>query len=140
MKTNYWDEKNSYDMVIEDILEEKSKRLSKKKGLVSEDIYWEKKKTFTVWFFSTATTDEDITQKLEELAIFWKKPLKDESLQFFCWKKSRIFWKTRPDTRQDSRGWLGRSGNAKTACNSINPRDGRTNRPTRQGVESRIRD
>ena len=26
--------------------------------------------------------------------------------------------KTRPDTRQDSRGWLGRGSNAKTARNS----------------------
>ena len=31
-------------MVSEDILKEKNKRLSKKKGLVSEDIYWEKKR------------------------------------------------------------------------------------------------
>ena len=37
--------------------------------------------------------------------------------------------KTRPDTRQDSRGWLGRSSNAKTARNSKMLRtDGRTDR------------
>ena len=40
--------------------------------------------SYTVWFFSTATKDEDITQKLDELAKFWKKPLKDKSLQFFA--------------------------------------------------------
>ena len=37
----------------------------------------------TVWFFSTVTKDEDIMQKLEELAKFWKKLQKDERLQFF---------------------------------------------------------
>ena len=41
-------------------------------------------KTNTVWFFSTATKNEDIKQKLEKLAKFWKKPLEDESLQFFA--------------------------------------------------------
>ena len=38
----------------------------------------------TVWFSSTATKDEDIMQKLDKLAKFWKKPLEDESLQFFA--------------------------------------------------------
>ena len=36
--------------------------------------------------------------------------------------------KTRPDTRQYSRGRLGRSSNAKTARNSKKIRDGRTDR------------
>ena len=51
---------------------------------------------------------------------------------------------TRPDTRQDSRGWLGRSGNAKNYTRFRNVMDGRidgpTDRPTWQGVESRVRD
>ena len=48
---------------------------------------------------------------------------------------------TRPDTRQDSRGRLGGTRNAKTARNSkIFVTDGRTDGPTRQGVESRVRD
>ena len=38
----------------------------------------------TVWFFSTVTWDENIMQKLEELAKFWKKLLEDESLQLFA--------------------------------------------------------
>ena len=38
----------------------------------------------TVWFFSTAIKDKDIMQKLDKLAKFWKKPLKDKSLQFFA--------------------------------------------------------
>ena len=54
----------------------------------------------------------------------------------------------RPDARQDSRGLLGRGSDAKTARNSKTFRmDGRTaqptnewrDRPTRQGVESRVR-
>ena len=53
--------------------------------------------------------------------------------------------KTRPDTRQSSRGRLGRSSNAKTARNSKTwQTDGRTDlptdQPTRQGEESRVRD
>ena len=41
--------------------------------------------------------------------------------------------KTRPDTRQSSRGWLGRSGNAKTARNSTKfVTDVPTYRPTNQ--------
>ena len=41
------------------------------------------------WFpqydlFSTVTLDEDVTQKLEEPANFWKKLLEEESLQFFA--------------------------------------------------------
>ena len=40
---------------------------------------------------------------------------------------SRLRKKTRPDTRQSSRGWLGRSSNAKTAQNS---KMWRTDRPT----------
>ena len=44
--------------------------------------------------------------------------------------------KTRPDTRQNSRGQLGRSSSAKTARNSKMLRD----QPTRQGVESCVRD
>ena len=48
--------------------------------------------------------------------------------------------KTRLDTRQSSRGWLGRSGNAKIARNSeMLPTYRRTDRPTRQGVELRVR-
>ena len=38
VRTHFWDEKKSLANG-EDILEEKNKRLSKKKGLVSEDIY-----------------------------------------------------------------------------------------------------
>ena len=38
--------KNPQEIVSEDILQEKNKRLSKKKGLASEDIYWEKKKYY----------------------------------------------------------------------------------------------
>ena len=46
--------------------------------------------------------------------------------------------KTRPDTRQSSRGGLGRRGNAKTARNSTKfVTDAPTYRPTRQGVESK---
>ena len=37
--------KKKYSGNSEDIFEEKNKRLSKKKGLVSEDIFWEKKTT-----------------------------------------------------------------------------------------------
>ena len=49
--------------------------------------------------------------------------------------------KTRPDTRQSSRGRLGRNSNAKTARDARDARSGgRTDRPTRQGVESRVRD
>ena len=46
--------------------------------------------------------------------------------------------KTRPDTRRDSRGRLGRDSNAKNACNSkhFGPTDGQTDQPTWQGVES----
>ena len=60
-----------------------------------------------------------------------------------------IVGKTRPDSRQSNPGWLGRSGDAKTARNrKINAEilwrdggtDGRTDGPTRQGVESRVRD
>ena len=48
--------------------------------------------------------------------------------------------KTRPGTRQDSRGQFGRSSNVKTACNSkIFRTDGPTDRLTRQGVESHVR-
>ena len=48
---------------------------------------------------------------------------------------------TRPDTRQDRRGRLGRSGNAKTTRDSkMLQRDGPTDQPTRHGVESRVRD
>ena len=45
--------------------------------------------------------------------------------------------KTRPDTWQDSRKRLGGGNNAKTARNS---KIFGTDRPTRQGVESRVRD
>ena len=38
----------------------------------------------TEWIFSTAIKDQDIMQKLDKLAKFWKKPLEDESLQFFA--------------------------------------------------------
>ena len=48
---------------------------------------------------------------------------------------------TRPDTRQSSRRQLGRSCNAETARNSKMLRtDGPTDRPTRLGVESHVRD
>ena len=47
-------------------------------------------------------------------------------------------------TRQDSRGRLDRSGNAKNHSRFKNvmdgPTDQRTNQPTWQGVESRVRD
>ena len=47
---------------------------------------------------------------------------------------------TRPDTRQDSRGQLGRGRNAITARNSTKfVTDRRTGRPTQQGVELRVR-
>ena len=56
-------------------------------------------------------------------------------VQIFRQQQSR---KTRPDTRQDSRGRLGRGRNAKSARNSeIFVTDVRR---TRQGVESRVRD
>ena len=49
----------------------------------------------------------------------------------------RMHLKTRPDTQQDSRGRYDRSRNIKTARNlEIFPTDG----PTRQGVESHVRD
>ena len=49
---------------------------------------------------------------------------------------------TRPGTCQVSRGRLGRGSNAKSTQNSkIFPTDDRpTDRPARQGVESRVRD
>ena len=48
--------------------------------------------------------------------------------------------KTRPDTRQSSRGWLGRSSNAKIAWYSKMLRGvGQTCWATRQGVESRLK-
>ena len=48
---------------------------------------------------------------------------------------------TRPDTRQSSRGRLGRINDAKCARNSkIFRTDGPTDGPTRQGVETRVRD
>ena len=53
--------KNPQEIVSEDILEEKNKRLSKKKSLVSEDIYWEKNKTITnkrLWWVRTHFLDE----------------------------------------------------------------------------------
>ena len=62
--------------------------------------------------------------------------------------KTKTVKGTRPDTRQSSRGWLGRSSSAKTARNSKMLRDGRTDgqtdgrmdQPTWQGVESRVHD
>ena len=55
--------------------------------------------------------------------------------------KHRLGPVTRPDTRQNSRGQLGRGSNANTARNSkMLPTDRRMDRPTRQGVESRVRD
>ena len=56
-----------------------------------------------------------------------------------------ICTKTRPDTRQYSRGRLGRSSTAEIGRNSEmwptdRRTDGRTDRPTRQGAESRVRD
>ena len=44
----------------EDILEEKNKRLSKKKSLVSEDIYWKKKniRNKRLWWMRTNIWDE----------------------------------------------------------------------------------
>ena len=66
------------------------------------------------------------------------------SIVLFSWNIKRdwsLCKKTRPDTRQYSRGRFGRSGNAKTACNSeIWPTDGPTDRPIPLGVESRVRD
>ena len=54
----------------------------------------------TVWFFSTATKDEGIAQKLDELAKFWKKNPGSWEFAVFCWKISRIFRKKYdlPDT------------------------------------------
>ena len=46
-------------------------------------LIWSQRMANTVWFFSTAIKDQDIMQKLDKLAKFWKKPL-DESLQFFA--------------------------------------------------------
>ena len=55
--------------------------------------------------------------------------------------KHSTLQETRPDTRQDSRGRLGRGSIAKTARNSeMLLTDRRTDGPTRQGVESRARD
>ena len=56
--------------------------------------------------------------------------------RLFCLLKDE---KIRPDTRQSSRGWLGRSSNSKTAWNSKmwrtnGPTDGPTDGLTRQGV------
>ena len=52
-----------------------------------------------------------------------------------------VYHTTRPDKLQTSRGRLGRSSNAKTNHYSKMWRtDRRTDRPTRQGVESRVRD
>ena len=53
------------------------------------------------------------------------------------WENDLVCIITRPDTRQDSRGQLGRGRNAKTARNS---KIFVTDRPTRQGVESHVRD
>ena len=47
----------------------------------------------TVWFFSTVTLDENIMQKLEELAKFWKKLPEGESLQLFAKRFQRFFRK-----------------------------------------------
>ena len=46
----------------------------------------------------------------------------------------------RLDIRQSCQGRLGSSSNAKTARNFHNVLDGPTDRPTRQGVESRVHD
>ena len=49
----------------------------------------------TVWFFWTVTKDEDIAQKVEELAIIWKKHFEDMSLQIFDEKSQGLillFW------------------------------------------------
>ena len=72
-----------------------------------------------------------------------KRVLKQEK-KMIKEKKRKEKW-TRPDTRQSSRGRLGRSSNAKITRNSKmwptdGPTDGRTDRPTDQGVESRVRD
>ena len=47
-------------------------------------LIWSQRMANTVWFFSTAIKDKDIMQKLNKLPKFWKKPLEDESLQFFA--------------------------------------------------------
>ena len=52
------------------------------------------------------------------------------------WKDVVVFIKTRPDTRQSSRGRLGRSSNAKTARNSkMWRKDGWTDLPTYRPTE-----
>ena len=54
---------------------------------------------------------------------------------------SRAYAKTRPDTRQDSRGWWGRGPNAKyLGRTDRRTTDRPTDRPTRQGVDSRVSD
>ena len=62
------------------------------------------------------------TMNLQRFTFFWQNEPKNG---------------TRPDTWQDSRGWLGRGRNAKTTRYS---KMLATDRPTRQVVESRVRD
>ena len=87
------------------------------------------------------------------------KKLKNETLEeikkeYEMRREKGVYEKgTRLDTRQSSRGRFGRSVNAKTARNSEmlwtdgrtdrwmdGQVDGRTDRPTQQGIESRVRD
>ena len=78
--------------------------------------------------------DEQDSARLEEIKINSEESLKTCILQKGNTKK------TRPDTRQSSRGRLGRSSNAKIAILEIFRTNGPTDGPTRKGVESRVRD
>ena len=71
---------------------------------------------------------------------FFSVPITRPSSEYFA-APIHLWIETRPDTRQSSRGQLGRSSNAKTARNSeMLWWDRRIDRVTGQGVESCVLD
>ena len=75
------------------------------------------------------------------MALGWRQVVDNLEIKYMIFMGYLHSYITRPDTRQYSRGRLGRSRNAKTARNlTIFRTDLPTYRPTRQGVESRVRD